>query len=166
MNQKPQPETTIDLLPQNDWARTFLQAYADPESLGTISKAAKKAGVTRQTVHNRLKDDLIFKTLYEQAQEELKDIIRKEVMRRAIEPYERPIFQRGELIGHVKEYDNRHLQWVAERLMRDEFHLPTIIELTNEVTGAAFVFRMGETENELEPQTLELEATDEDPENN
>lgn len=166
-NNEPEPELeniTTNILKPDDWAIPFLEAYTghnkNAKAYGIISKAAKPAGVTRQAVEKRIKTDLIFKTLLEQAQEEIKDTVRHEVIRRALEPNKRPIYQRGEMVGEIQEYDNQHLRWVAERMMREEFHLPTIIELTAEGTTGAFTFHMGENND----PPLELEATEE-PEN-
>jgi len=45
-----------------------------------------------------------------------------------LEPSERPVFHQGRQVGVIQEWDTKHLEWVAERLLPEEFHLPTRIE--------------------------------------
>ena len=137
-------------LPEDDWRIRFIRSYtgSGDRSLGNLTKAAKAAGVSRKFISNRLLDDTIFQTLYQAAEAELKDAVRSELYRRATQGTERPIYQAGELVGTVTEYDNRLLQWLAERLMPDEFHLATRIELTDTAGTGALRFKMGENDIE------------------
>lgn len=82
---------------------------------GRISEAAKAAGVVADTVRAlRLKDEA-FKELHEEALAEYRDRIEAEVHRRAIEGWEKPVFQKGELVGFVTEYSDKLLELLAKR---------------------------------------------------
>lgn len=115
------------------WERLFLEAYLG--EYGTITKAARAAGVSPKTVQARAKASPAFRARLDAARDVLKDTVRYEILRRALEPSERPVFQRGVLVGVIQEWDNKHLQWVAERMIPEEFHIPTRIEVAGEGEG-------------------------------
>lgn len=92
----------------------------------------------------------------------LVDMMRHEAVRRAIVPTQRPIYQRGELLGYEEVRDNKHLEWMLERLDPDEFNLARKLEVTGE--GGApirFAFNMGDTPDEFEASDAEFEESDE-----
>ncbi len=158
-------EPTTDLVPlaHDDWAHRFFEAYLghtdDPHTVGTITRSARHAGVHPNTVKRRLNDDLLFATLIDQANQELLEALEAEAYRRAKDGTTRPIYQAGEKVGEVQDIDNRHLEWLLERLNPEKWHLPTRIELTNPAgtqDGTAFTFHMGEhTLNAQEAPALE-----------
>lgn len=138
-------------LPPDDWAHAFLDAYSGPKGYGTLSKSARAAQISVDTVARRRQNDTVFDELMTQAEDQIRDLVRHEVFRRALEPGERPVFQRGEMVTTILEYDNRHLEWLAERFLPEEFHLATKIELTAPGKGPVdFTFRMGDSEEEIE----------------
>lgn len=133
LDQKEPPDPTRGGYEPYVWERYFLNAFF--VKYGTISMAAQEAGVSEQAVTDRVKASPEFKKALAFCEERLRDTIRHEVIRRAIEPTEKPIYNRGKLIGVVYEYDNRHLQWVAERMLPNEFHLPSRIEFQGGADG-------------------------------
>ena len=152
-----QPLEPYPGLPPDDWAHTFLTAYAGPEAYGTITRAAKAAGTTAKTVQARRNTDIVFDELMRDAEESIRDTVRHEIFRRALDPNERPIYQRGEIVGTVQEYDTKHLEWLAERFMPEEFHIATKIELLNPGGGPAdFTFRMSESDEIEDADVREL----------
>ena len=75
----------------------------------------------------------------------LSDMLRYEAVRRAIVPVYRPIYQRGQLVGHEEVRDNKHLEWMLERLDPDEFNLARKVEMSGKGgTPIKFAFSMGE----------------------
>lgn len=132
------------------WEKEFLQAYT--ENYGVAARAARSIGVHPRAIEMRCKQSPRFKALYEAAQQMVKDTMRYEAMRRALEPTERPVFQRGELVGVIQEWDTRHLQWMLERMIPEEFHLPTRIEFGSGGDGAVnFELKLGDSPPELNP---------------
>lgn len=113
--------------PEEPWERDFLREFLT-ETYGTVAKAAKAAGVTTDTVRRRERESLRFRQNLATSREILRDTVRYEVLRRALEPSERPVFHQGRQVGVIQEWDTKHLEWVAERLLPEEFHLPTRIE--------------------------------------
>jgi hypothetical protein len=63
------------------------------------------------------------------------------------------------LVDTILEYDNRHLEWLAERLMPDEYHLPLIVQFVGG-DDADFTFRMGETDAPLELPASDVQEHD------
>lgn len=74
------------------------------------------------------------------------ELLEFESLRRALEPNERPIFQRGQLVGVVKEWDTRHLEWVLERRMPEKYHLQTRVEFGASDNDVMFKLALGESE--------------------
>lgn len=108
------------------WERHFFNAFLT--KYGTVAPAAEYAGVTLEMVERRAAESAVFRLQLELCREKLRDTIRHEVIRRALEPERTPVFSKGRVIGYVEKWDNRHLEWVAERLLPEEFHLPSRVE--------------------------------------
>lgn len=155
--QTPKPSHTVQealhlLNDPDDWAHAFFTAYTGPIGYGTLNASFRHAGITRQNYRTRLENDTVFALLKTEADNELRDAVRHELMNRALNGTQRPIFQRGHLVGHVREVDNRLLMWLAERLIPEEYHLATKFELTGDNAPGAFKFAMGEV---IEQNALE-----------
>jgi len=89
----------------------FLDSF---RAIGTISKAAVAAGVSRKTVYNWLKNSEDFRSRFEDAEEDVRDAVREEIHRRAIEGVDEPVYQRGMLVGHVRKYSDALLIKMAQ----------------------------------------------------
>lgn len=113
--------------PEQPWERKFLQSFL-METYGTVAKAAKEAGIEAEVVRRRERESPRFRQNLAQCREILRDTVRYEIIRRALEPSVRPVFHQGKQVGEIQEWDTKHLEWVAERLLPEEFHLPTRIE--------------------------------------
>jgi hypothetical protein len=137
-------------LPPDDWAHAFFAAYISDIGLGTISKSCAHAGVHPNAVKKRLADDALFRALKQQADEALLEALEFVAFKRAKNGTQRPVFQHGEIVGHVNEVDNRLLQWLLERLAPEKYHIATRIEHVNPDTPGAFTFRLGDRAPELE----------------
>lgn len=145
-----------DLVPLNpdDWAIPFLAAYTGDHAMN-LSASAQAAGVHPRAIKKRIELDPTFADLYQQAEDALTHAAEHVAYNRAIHGTQRPIFQHGEIVGHVTDIDNRLLQWWLERRKPDTYHIATRIEHVNPDTPGAFTFRLGD-------KPLELAASDED----
>lgn len=72
----------------------------------TPKEAAAHAGISRTTLFEWRRDDPEFAAAWLEAVEEGTDRIEAEAYRRAVEGYERPVFQGGEEVGRVREYSD------------------------------------------------------------
>ena len=79
---------------KNDFLNYYIQC-------GTISKAAKKAGITRQTHYNWLKDDKkgFYRRAFELADKMAADLLEEEAFRRAVEGDLQVVYYKGEEVG-------------------------------------------------------------------
>jgi hypothetical protein len=135
--------------PPEAWERDFLEALVNEYAV--IGKAARAAGVHPNAVEARRKASPRFDALYSAAMNMLDDALEYENVRRALEPSERPIFQRGKMVGVVQEFDTKHLEWLLERRYPEKYHIPTRIEFAGHNADAvAFKLRLGDQPPELE----------------
>lgn len=91
---------------------TFLEALGAGWS---VAHAAKRAGVTRQRFYDLRDADQDFAGQWEQALEEGLEALVDEVRRRAVEGWEEPIYQKGELVGHVRRYSDNLLMFLTKQ---------------------------------------------------
>jgi hypothetical protein len=115
------------------WEKPFFEAFIN--EYGVIGKACDAAGIHENVVRTRTKNSKTFKMMYESAVRMVNDMLEYESMRRALEPNERPVFQRGQLVGIIKEWDTKHLEWVMERRMPEKYHIPTRVEFAGDGEG-------------------------------
>lgn len=72
----------------------------------TVTDAAKAAGTARTTVRYWRDNDEQFAKDWDDAYDEGTDVLEAEAQRRAVEGVKRPVYQGGELVGHVQEYSD------------------------------------------------------------
>ena len=160
MSSEPEPQPELDL-PEDDWAHAFFAAYTgtvrvnDGSDYGSLaicnrSKSAKHAGVHPKTIAYRRDHDPAFADLLQQADEALTEAVEQVAVERILNGTERPVFQHGEIVGHIRVVDNRLLQWWLERRATEKYHIATRVEHVNPDTPGAFVFRLGDKPLELE----------------
>jgi hypothetical protein len=84
----------------------FLEALAVGWS---VTHAAKRAGVARQRFYEQRDGDSEFASAWDDALAQGTEALEDEARRRAAEGWEEPVFQRGELVGHVRKYSDNLL---------------------------------------------------------
>jgi hypothetical protein len=72
----------------------------------TLSQVKKALGINRVTIYRWRQHDPSFAHAYSDAMEAGTDLIEQEARRRAVDGYDRPIFQRGELAGLERVYSD------------------------------------------------------------
>lgn len=85
------------------WRGVFLGALIETANVTT---AAERADVGRATVYDHRKRDPDFAKAWDEAKEIGADALEDEAVRRAKEGTLKPVFQGGELVGHVREYSD------------------------------------------------------------
>lgn len=85
------------------WAKPFLAALA---RVGVIKVACEVAGVARSSVGNLRRADPSFEQDMLDAMEDATDAMELAARTRAIEGVPKPVYQGGELVGHVQEYSD------------------------------------------------------------
>ncbi|MBQ2137206.1 MAG: hypothetical protein II430_04595 [Selenomonas sp.] len=86
----------------------FLNYYIE---LGTISKAAKKTGITRQTHYDWLKNDKNgrYRAAFEMADKMAADLLEEEAHRRAVEGDLQVVYYKGQEVGRRRVYSDQLL---------------------------------------------------------
>ena len=87
---------------------TFLNYYIE---YGTISKAAKKAKISRQTHYDWLKNDTKgqYRRAFELADKMAADLLEEEAFRRAVEGDLQVVYYKGEEVGRRRVYSDHLL---------------------------------------------------------
>ena len=90
-------------------ARAYLAAYA---LTGKFVTAAALAGIDLKTGLNWRNDenDKVFRTALTAAQALACDLLEAEIVRRAVEGIDEPVYQQGRLVGFVRKYSDRLLE--------------------------------------------------------
>ena len=81
----------------------FLSIFSDCAS---VSVAARKSKVPRSNIYMWLKEEGMFKELYEAACEEAVGALEDEAVRRAYAGTLKPVFQGGKRVGAIREYSD------------------------------------------------------------
>jgi hypothetical protein len=92
-----------------DARASFLEALSSGWS---VTHAANRTGVARQRFYERRDADERFAAEWRVAEQQGTDALEDEARRRAVEGWEEPVYQRGELVGHVRKYDSRLLEFL------------------------------------------------------
>ncbi|HZQ65652.1 MAG TPA: hypothetical protein VFA66_10545 [Gaiellaceae bacterium] len=118
----------------------FLEALAAGWS---VTHAALRAGVARQRLYERRETDEGFAEAWADAYRQGTDALEDEARRRAVEGWEEPVFQRGELVGHVRRYDSRLLEFLLRARDPARFRENATVEVTGGGGGPVRVRREG-----------------------
>ena len=90
---------------------------------GSVSLAAKRAGLCRATLYAHRAANPAFARRWADALGLGVEKVRDEVFRRALVGIKKPVFHAGEMVGKVKHYDNR-LLWSLLRSHEPETYGP------------------------------------------
>jgi hypothetical protein len=80
---------------------------------GTVTGGCTAAQVSLHTVYAWREQDPSFVVREFEAKESFADMIEREMVRRGIHGTAKPVYQGGELVGHVQEYSDALLQRLA-----------------------------------------------------
>lgn len=112
---------------RNHEKNKFLNYYIQ---LGSISKAAKKTKISRQT-HYLWLDDEKYKEAYEKARKMAGDLLEEEAYRRAVDGTLKPVFYKGKKCGTVREYSDALLTLLLKGAKPDVYKE----RVENEISG-------------------------------
>ncbi len=106
--------------------KKFLEVLAETGSMTAAARASSGVHIKGphyglQTFYDEMRRDPNFAYAVELAKTEALGKVEAEIMRRGVEGYLRPIFQKGELVGHEPVYSDNLLLRLAERLHPQEW---------------------------------------------
>jgi hypothetical protein len=125
-----------------DAKERFLEAFAKTGIVGVSLEAAE---VSRQTYYMWQEHDEEFSLAVNQAREASNDVIRQEILRRAIEGVDKPIYYQGELVDVVKEFSDILLIFHGKAKMA-EYRDKVAVEHSGTVTIADIIRKAVEEE--------------------
>ena len=117
------------------WEKAFLSAL---EKTGIVGCAAKAAGVGRRTVYDHKAADPDFAERWEEALDTAEDNLWGEVVRRAVEGEQVPVYYKGKVVGHTTRKSDSLLMFaVREMQRRRERAVPKDTSLRRFFTGGS-----------------------------
>jgi hypothetical protein len=110
-------------------------AFLEALSTGwSVTHAAARAGVLRQRFYERRREDEKFAAAWDEALAKGTEALEDEARRRAVDGWEEPIYQRGELVGHVRKYDSKLLEFLLRARDPGRFRESVQVNASGEVT--------------------------------
>ena len=97
------------------WENAFFAAL---EKTGVVAWAAKAAGVGRRTVYDHLQADPEFGERWRDALDTAADTLEGELVRRAVEGEQVPVFYKGKVVGHTTRKSDTLLMFAIKNLQR------------------------------------------------
>jgi hypothetical protein len=107
--------------------REFLSTLSEGSFIG---RACEAIGVTRQAVWKLQRADPEFARQVEVARSVGASVLEDEAMRRGLQGVEKPIFQGGKLVGHVREYSDTLLLALLRAHLPEKYTERSKTELT------------------------------------
>lgn len=86
-----------------DWGPVFLEALTEGCN---VAEATQKAGVVQSSAYRRRQNDEAFRRAWNEACDIGTRLLEQEAQRRAYRGVEEPVFQKGEIVGHVRKYSD------------------------------------------------------------
>ncbi|MCK9513769.1 MAG: terminase [Pigmentiphaga sp.] len=112
-------------------ARAKERFLAELERMANVSAAARKAKVPRSTAYDWYAADEEFAAAWDQAVEVAVDSLEQEAWRRARDGTLKPVFQRGEKVGQVREYSDQLMVTLLKAHKPEKYRE----RVSNELTG-------------------------------
>jgi predicted DNA-binding protein YlxM (UPF0122 family) len=132
--------------------RDFLESLIEFIS---ITRAAKKARVGRQTIYDWLKADRDFKQAFENACEIATAKLEDEAIRRAYEGTLKPVYQGGAKVGTIREYSDTLLIVLLKARAPEKYKERFAGELSGQGGKDLFTNKSDEELKQLLAETLE-----------
>jgi hypothetical protein len=85
------------------WQESFLAMLRDTAN---VRRSAEAAAVARSTAYAERETDAEFARRWDEALEDACDVLEAAAWKRAVEGTEKPVYQGGQLVGHVQEYSD------------------------------------------------------------
>jgi terminase small subunit-like protein len=71
-----------------------------------VTKACELSGVARRSIYDWRDEDSEFAADWQKALDVAADLLEEEAIRRAKDGTKKPVYQGGELVGHIQEYSD------------------------------------------------------------
>jgi hypothetical protein len=123
---------------KEQWRESFLSALEDS---GRVDLACKAAGIARQTAYRHRQEDPEFAAQWDASKAVAIELLEDEAFRRAYEGTEKPVYQRGVLVGGIQEYSDTLLIFLLKAHKPDKYRETVRQEHTGK-DGEPLVFNL------------------------
>lgn len=106
--------------------KRWLEAYA---KVGVIAYACRTAKVGRQTVYDWIERYPDFVAAMREAEQVAVELMEDEVHRRAVRGTLSPVYYRGEVVGHVREFSDTLLMFYLKARRPDVYRENTTVDV-------------------------------------
>lgn len=89
--------------------------------VGTLTAGCKAAKASPHTVYKWREHDETFALQEQQARNAFADLLEEEAVRRAHKGVKKPVYQGGELVGHIDEYSDTLLIFLLKAVRPDKY---------------------------------------------
>jgi hypothetical protein len=96
----------------------FLDAFT---TCGQVYKAAYACGIVPARHYRWLQQDEVYRRSFAEAEQIVADLLESEVVRRAVEGTEEPIYRAGELVGTTRKYSDLLLIFATKGAKPDKY---------------------------------------------
>lgn len=86
---------------------------------GGITRAAETAKIAESSLLNHRKKDIAFDKAVLRSIKRFGEHLEKEAYRRAVEGVKRPVYYKGEVVGHILEFSDRMLELLLKKNIPD-----------------------------------------------
>lgn len=91
------------------------------QTAGNVSTACQMVGITRQCAYYHRNEDADFSAAWDEAIQTVADAMEQEMYRRAVEGVDKPVYQQGALVGHIREYSDTLLIFALKGARPDKY---------------------------------------------
>jgi hypothetical protein len=115
---------------RRDWKPAFLAAFRET---GLVAHACEAANVGRSTVYEARTLDEEFAVAWAQVEDEVSDVMERELYRRAVEGIEEPVVSAGKLVTTVTKYSDSLLMFALKARRPEKYRDNVKVEHTGQV---------------------------------
>lgn len=142
--------------------RRFLQHLSESCN---ITASARKIGMSRHYMHQVRREDKKFAAGWADAVEQATDNLEATARGRAMDGYQRPVYQRGKLVGHETVYSDRMTELLLkahrpEKFREKGFDLPPGSEIVIALRSAPATEADTEVKDVIKKEEKVLKITD------
>ena len=117
----------------------FIEALG--ETHGTVTAACRIAGISKQTAYDARKEDPEFAEAWAEAVDYVGDVLEQTAFQRAVQGWEEPVYQGGNLVGTIRKYSDKLLEICLKgarpEKYRERISTDSRIEVTSGVLAVA-----------------------------
>lgn len=155
---KPRTTRTRQRAHEDTTAKAKARFLTELKRMANVSAAAKKAKVPRSTAYDWYKADAVFAAGWDDAIEVAVDSLEQEAWRRARDGTLKPVFQRGEEVGKVREYSDQLMVTLLKAHKPEKYRERSSTELSGPggtllTQGLVQIYLPGNGRDELEEET-------------